>query len=41
MDGLKQALGRRDISVEEARVRALDRREWRGVVNGSVLTQFC
>ena len=34
MDGVKQALGRRDISVEEARVRALDRREWRMVVNG-------
>ena len=27
MDGVKQALGRRDISVEERRVRALDRRE--------------
>ena len=34
MDGVKQALGRKDISVEEARVRALDRREWRVVVNG-------
>ena len=34
MDGVKQALGRRDMSVEEARVRAMDRREWRMVVNG-------
>ena len=34
MDDVKQALGRRDMSVEEARVRAMDRREWRMVVNG-------
>ena len=33
MDGVKQALGRIDMSAEEARVRALDRREWRMVVN--------
>ena len=34
MDCVKQALGRRDTSVEEARVCALNRREWRMVVNG-------
>ena len=34
MDGVKQALGRREMSVEEAKVRALERREWRMVVNG-------
>ena len=34
MDGVKQALGRRDISVELARERDMDRREWRMTVNG-------
>jgi hypothetical protein len=34
MDGLKQALGRRDMNVEVARERAMNRREWRMVVNG-------
>ena len=34
MDGLKHALGRRDISVEVARQRTMDRREWRMIVNG-------
>ena len=34
MDGVKQALERRDMSLEKARVRAMDRREWRTVVNG-------
>ena len=34
MDGVKQALGRRDISVEIARERAVNRREWRMIVNG-------
>ena len=33
IDDVKQVFGRRDMSVEEARVRALDRREWRMVVN--------
>ena len=34
MDDVKQALGRRYMSVEEARVRTMDKREWRVVVNG-------
>ena len=34
MDGVKQALGRRDISVELARERAVNRREGRMIVNG-------
>jgi hypothetical protein len=33
MDGLKQALGRRVICVKLARERAMDRREWRMIVN--------
>ena len=34
MDGVKKALGRRDISMELARERAVDRRDWRMLVNG-------
>ena len=34
MDGVKQALGRRNISLELARERVMDRREWRMIVNG-------
>ena len=34
MDGVKQALGRRDISVELARERAMDRHDWRMIANG-------
>ena len=33
-DAVKKTLGKRDMSVEEARVRAMDKREWRMVVNG-------
>ena len=36
IDGVKQALVRKDISVELARERAVDRREWRMIVNGWV-----
>ena len=34
MDGVKQALGRTDISMKLARERAVDRREWKMIVNG-------
>jgi hypothetical protein len=43
MNGVNQELGRRDISVELARERAMDRREWRMIVNmsfGAVLRCF-
>ena len=33
MDGVKQALGKSDISEELARERAMDRREWRMIGN--------
>lgn len=34
MDGVKQALEKRDFSVEEANKRAMDRRNWKMIVNG-------
>ena len=33
MDGVKRSLGERGVSVEQGRVRALDRKEWRKFVN--------
>ncbi len=39
MEGVERALGLRGMSVEQGRESASDRREWRAVVSGKMVTR--
>ena len=39
MEGVESALSMRGLSVEQGRESARDRREWRNVVSGQMVTQ--